>query len=624
MKVFKKITAFAVAMTMGCSVFAFTACNNDDNDGKDEGANILPSGMPAQTVDTGLALALKEKNDYLTVNYTNKTSGAETYSTRVGKVDTSTETTTYEINLAASGTVDLNNGDADLVAKSTSTYESTNKDKDFSYELSSTNYTEYDFLRSWNMFSYTTHEDEEVTDFTGLELSYDGSANVDWEEVLGQFGSIGGGSDVSLYAETPDLSILPTTGDLAKLSMANENELLVRLAAAANTLKYKNGAYCIDLIETVDTVINEVGSVVYALKGVNTVGDILNNAIIKKYFSVITDLVPVELAKATVEDIKPLLLFIQQDLNALKTVEASTTYDYIVSLISSQNLVNIANTIITFMQSQGAAPTAESLSEATATNAFFTKTLDKYSVNEILTLVNSMAQLPLPITLEVLQSAYQLYVEPVCDGEKIILGPNSAITELSVEYKVGNGKLVSQKMSYAFENESSYASSGSGSDGVATSYYYAKKETQEGTIEITYETSAAALKDISANPVSQYVYEWDEDYLDWFYVGGESSEEGEPQKFYVCADVVDGEYAGFKLYDENMQLIGTDANSIEFQVGNAQYVIRESGRTISDQEIVDYCVVENNTDEECATACLTQQLVKQTITVAEFLEANAQ
>ncbi len=629
MKAFKKITAFAVAMTMGCSVFAFTACTPNDDDGGDNNVTSnLPAGKPAQAIDATFASALKEEKDYLTLNYTNKTNGTDTHHTKTNGVETATDTTTYEINLTASGKVDLKGGNADLVAKSVATFEN-DKGKDVSYSIKNNNYVEYDFLRSWNMFSYKA--EKEVTDFTDVELSHDGSANINWEEILGQIGSIGGGSGAATYAEAPDLSALPTTGDLAKLSLANENTVLVKLAAAANTLKYENGVYSIDLIETVDTVIKEVGTVVAALEGDNTVGDILNNAIVKKYFSVITELVPVETVKATVsmaidalstiENVKPLLLYIQQDLDALKTVSASTTYDYIVSLISSQNLVNIANTVITIMQSQGTAPTADVSVGEVASPAFFTKTLDKYSVNEILTIVNSMVQPTLPITLEVVQNAYKSYVEAVCNGGKLIIDKNSAITELSVEYKVESGKLSSQKVSYAFENKHTYEMGSSTSDGVTTAYSTDSAEKQEGVIEIAYDTSAPALKDISANTVSHYEYEWDEEDLYLFTAQDLDGEDWTVYDFYVGAYTQNGEYAGLKLYNASKEEIGQGTDYVDFQVGETSYRIYEQNRSNGEQKSIYYNVDRVNAGT-VNYASLTQTKVKYTATVAEIIAAK--
>lgn len=645
MKALKKITAFAVAMTMGCSIAAFAACNPDGIGDGEEGELTNP---PAQLIDAALASALKQEKQYANLNFVGKMSYVSTHYTKNGSVFDVSYADTHNMDISATGKIDVKNGNGDFVARSSATNTSTGADRNTEISGRNDSTLYYYFLRDWNDFLYESLDRQEVTDFTGKELSYGSSMKIDWEEILGQLGLIGGSSDAGSYASEasspmlPDLSTLPQTGDLACLALPEVNLTLINLAAAANTLNNENGVYSIDLIKTVQTVITEVGSVVSSLKDETTVGDILNNATVKKYFSVITELIPVETVKTTVstvidglaanEDIKPMLLYIQQDLNAIKTITASTTYDYIISLVGSQNLVNIINTVITLTQGQGAA------AGEVASGTFLTKTLDKYTVSEILALVNAIVQtndMP-PITLDVVKNAYELYVKPVCDGETITIdntiNMNSAITELSLEYKVENGKLASQKVNFAFEQTftTDIGEAYPGHipveewDESAIIYYYDKSENKwEGTLEVTYESSAPALVDISSNPVSYYEYEWVEEYLCIFEVPVFDCEQAEYVRCYVGAHVVDGEYAGFKLfYDENQNReIGEGTDSVEFQLGNTSYRIYECGRTMGDRISIDFYVEAINYGI-VATASVSQGEVRRTATVSELLKTR--
>lgn len=518
MKVFKKLTAFAVAMTMGCSIMAFTACGPNDDD-KDKGANNLPKGTPAQAIDASFKEALEKETNYATLKYSNTESGTETYYQKVNGVlnDDYTNTTTHEINMAINGTIDLKNGNADLVAKSVAEYDNDKDKQDFTSNLEYDNFLSYAFIRDWNAFVYDTPDNKEVTDFTGKELEYGSSLKINWEEILKDMGSVGDMIPDISEGALPVLDVLPQTGDLVKLSLMSENYALVKLASAANTIETIDGGYSIDLIKTVETVVKEVGSVVYALNGDNTVGDILKNDIVKKYFSIITDLIPVDDVKDAVvagidalkqeENLKDLInLYFSSDLEGIKKITANDTYDYIVALISSDSLKNILNTVAMIAMQYpggGASPMASAPSNGNMTSDIFTKTLDKYTVNEILSTVNAMVNPPLPITVEVLKNAYKEYVEAICDGNKLYISSDvddtAVLTTLSVEYKLDGNRLASQKVSYAYEREYTSKSGDSviennGSVITTSSTYSEVKETQEGTVELTYETSAPTLK----------------------------------------------------------------------------------------------------------------------------------
>lgn len=634
MKAFKKISAVAVAMAMGCSVFAFTACNPAEDNPPP--VSNLPKGIPAQALDATFASAIQEEKNYVTLNFNNTTSGVETHNEITDGVKTGTDTTTYEINMSVNGKIDFANGDADLVAKSVAAYEN-DKGHDVSYEFSENNFVSYAFLRDWNSFLYDTPDNKEVTDFTGKELEYGGSLKINWEEILAQFVPDDGVMtlDNANAGVLPDLSLLPQTGDLIKLALTGQNYGLVQLAAAANTVEYENGVYSVDLIKTVDTALTEVGSVIYALKGTNTVGEILTNDIVKKYLSIYINLVPVEEAKAAVatgidalneiEEIKPLMPFFKDDLAAIKTVTANDTYDYIIALISSENVLNVVNNVTSIAMEYvgGATPAAEISSGSQG--ALFTKTFDKYTVSEILSTVNALLRMETPVTLNFLQAAYKNYIAPLCDGEKLYINPDpddlTVLNELKVEYKVEDGKLASQKISYDFEKNSAYGGYEDDSD---IDFYVTTQtnETQQGCFELVYETSAPALADISDNTVTYTEVVWDEDDMQQFTVY--ISKNDEYKTFYVGAWVEDGEYVGLKVYDADKKLVtsGTD-KYLPFLVDYEMFFVYECEK----HEGVGYSYVEIEVGEDNTgvfdSLYLSTKEVKMTSTVAQIVAENA-
>jgi hypothetical protein len=643
MKKFKKISAVAVAMAMGCSVFAFTACNPAEDTPP---VSNLPKGIPAQAIDSSFVSAIQEEKNYVTLNFTNSISGTEKHTETTNGVETGSDTTTYEINSSVNGKIDIENGDADLAAKSEATYEN-DKGKDVSEELSENNFVSYAFLRDWNAFLYDTPDNKEVTDFTDKVLEYGGSFKINWEDILSGFlpayGTtvINGATalDGAGSAMLPDLSFLPQTGDLIKLSLAGENCGLVQLAAAANTIVYENGVYSIDLIKTLNTALTEIGSVIYALKGTNTVGEILNNDIIKKYFSIYTNVIPVEEAKAAVatgidalyeiEDIKPLMPFFKDDLAAVKNVTANDTYDYIVALISSENVLNIANNIVSIaMEYVGRATPAAEISSGSQ-DALFTKTFDKYTVSEILSTVNALLGLETPVTLNFLQTAYKNNIVPLCDGEKLYINPElndlTVITDLNVEYKVEGGKLASQKFNYAFEKNSSFGGDfGFGFDDESVTTYISTKttETLQGCFELVYETSAPALTDISENLVPRTEMVWDEDDLKPFNVY--DSRNDVQIEYFVGAWVENGEYVGVKVYDADKNIVNSGSGYVPFLVSGTMYYVYENGK----YEVYEYSYVEIEAGKDydadsVVYLSLSTKAVEKVSTVAQIIAENA-
>ncbi|MBD5584539.1 MAG: hypothetical protein HDQ88_05610 [Clostridia bacterium] len=648
MKVFKKVTAFAVAMTMGCSIMAFTACGPNDDD-KDKGANNLPKGTPAQAIDATFAEAIEQETNYATLKYSNTESVTETYYQKVnGVLDNDyTNTSTHEINMTVNGTIDLKEGNADLVAKSVAEYNNDKNKEDFTGNLEYNNFLSYCFVRDWNSFVYDTPDNKEVTDFTGKELEYGSSLKIDWEEILKEMGSVGDMVPDISEGAVPVLGVLPQTGDLVKLSLLGENYALVKLASAANTIETVDGGYSIDLIKTVETVLKEVGSVVYALNGDNTVGDILKNDIVKKYFSIITELVPVEDVKDAVasaidalykeENLKDLInLYFKSDLEGIKSISANDTYDYIVALISSENLKNVLNTVAMIamqLPGGGASPMASAPSNGAVSSDVFTKTLDKYTVNEILTIVNEMAQPTLPITLDVLKNAYKNYIEVLCDGNKLYVNSDpddtAVLTTLSVEYKLENGKLASQKVSYAYGREYTHKFGESiiesnGSVTTTASTYSEVKETQEGTVELIYGTTAPTLTDISENVVNYVEYVWDENDLQPFNIGyyDYNLDQYVERDFYLGAVVADDGYISYQVYAEDQTTVLAIESDI-FYIENKAFRVVEYDRYFSDT--YSYISVEylDKDGEYYGWTRITPKELNKQSTVAEMISANA-
>lgn len=514
MKVFKKFLAALIAVAMAFATLAFAACGkdesgNDGDDGKNNGdTGIIDASSPAGKLLTAVAAA--PSNAEFTAGFS-EVGDHEFYlvSTPDGEKPAETQTLHLDDATSVTGKADLENGDADVTSKHTeqSKWDSPDAETDVK------EYEGYNFLRDWHAFGCDAPRDDAtgkvkpITDFTNTELAYLGNLN----EILGDLaGQIGAKPEqpVALSAQSA-----PETGAtgigaaditaLATPALAQVNSLLIKLAVAADALKEDNGVYTVDLIKTLNKFYTDIAAAVNSLNDNTTVGDLLSNASLKKYLSLITETVPAQtvyeavsgLVKTQSSEMQLLLSF----LTDIKPDANSATYDYLVKLISSNGLQAFINTMLK--------------AQTGAEQDVFTTTLDKAKVKDLLAMAGTdiatvkamLTNLPFEI------SDTQLKVKIVTkaeEGDYNDLDQTVTFTEVKLGYTVADGKLTGQTASFKSKSDiiQIFANENDESGSYGGNMRYERIEivdNMEASASITYTATAPALTDISGCKVSK-------------------------------------------------------------------------------------------------------------------------
>lgn len=266
-----------MAVVMSFAVFAFTACDPAED------SSVVDSVLAA--LQTGKYAALSSET-----TGTVKQSG----------VGAGTVKTSGKFNIAT--------GNADIVSESVGAGVNAGVD-DYSYV----------YLRDWNAYTYSS--DTKPADFSGIEWSAEGNLNDFISQALQgsgipvDFASVGGVSSVFGL-------IMPLMCHL---------ELSFAKAAGGITEDASAQTLTVDVNKTLYNFVNDIKGVVNGVTDSTTVGDLLGNATVKKYFGVITELVPVDTVKSMLS---------QSGIN-VSPDEGSSTYDYIVKVISSEEVKNL-------------------------------------------------------------------------------------------------------------------------------------------------------------------------------------------------------------------------------------------------------------------------------------------
>lgn len=493
MKIFKKFLAALVAVVMAFGIFAFAACDKDDKNDKTDGTTNGDTGngdtgngggSTTKTPAELLLEAVDKASSYieLTAESTNVTN-TESYTlpSLTDEKPSTTKKSESTTSIIISGKANVETGNADL------TYACSENEGE-----EEENSLVYYFLRDWKMFSCAAEPDEEtgeveeITDFSETILYYGGELS---EMVSGFisliYGKIGGGMAApATLAEQPSLDV----GALASPALGKVNTVLVRLAVAADTLEVNNGVYSVDVIKTLNKAWTEISAVVEALDENTTVGDVLANATVKKYLSVFTELVPAQtLYNVAVESIKSLSSAMQTALSFLADIkpdEGSTTYDYLVKLISSNGVKSLLNTILQ--------------AKLGASQEIFSTTLDKAKVNDLLALaemdVASVKAMLEALPFEISDEKLIVTIE----GEKETT--SITYTELKLGYTVADGKLTEQTLSVKYNQEDKEVDRygfGVGSEMHYTYSIWEASTSAETTASLKYVDSAATLADLS-------------------------------------------------------------------------------------------------------------------------------
>lgn len=351
MKLLKKIAAVALAMCTGASVFAFSACDSDKpfgglfppsgdgNTDNENGNNELPDDEKGDSEAFFASLAAQPDSAaaFETEIGYSTTKSIYTGSSPTNKIVVSSTTD----DIFTRGKADFVGGDLDLAALDSKTEVAGSAS-------ASDNFVSYFFRRDGHEFVSRERGTALVDDYSELTFTYGGEAELE-----------GGIAEIfqlipKFPAETP------------------ANFLVARLADTVGALKVGKKSAAIDVNAMLYKIATDFQTV---LKGVNadtTAGTLLENATVKKYMSVFTELVPVENVASLISHLKYADMIsagITDDklekwgitreqfdkfaakfkgvdfskLSEIRPDEKSTTYDYILKLLKSDELKDVLN-----------------------------------------------------------------------------------------------------------------------------------------------------------------------------------------------------------------------------------------------------------------------------------------
>lgn len=348
MKSLKKLSVIGVAAVMGCSVFAFTACNpdngNDDNDDNGNNAVVGVAGEHAALINGALGQEIKAFGaDFnVTVNtaydYYNYVNGK-----KADKIEGRSSTTVFDaaVNLKAN----LETGDLDVSHVIEDTYS----------EKTETSYM-YVFLRAGKLF-VSDYLENAITDYSKAEFLYAGAlkdfmelpeGGEDMDEITGALDEILG-----------NVNVEEEIGAAVEGVLGLESYTAMALADSFGALTVESGKATVDLNKAVYNAVKAVKEFLGGISINTTVGEILNNKTLKGVLSPFINLIaPADLVKAIkdnlvapdgsdiqTEQVYEMLKEIADKI-LLKPNANETTYDYLVRVISSEELKNVVNDLI--------------------------------------------------------------------------------------------------------------------------------------------------------------------------------------------------------------------------------------------------------------------------------------
>lgn len=400
MKKFKKVITLATASLMAVSVGMFSACGDDyGSQASNEAAEKIIKNLSSQDSQS------------ITLD---------------GKMTQGLATTKVSAN------VNYGAGNADIFASENNAYH-------------------YMFIRDWKV--YTAEDSKtEIKDFSSVPLKLGTDLKAAAEEELGEMTDL-------VFTQIPAF----VNGALSAY-----NSLIISFAKAANAVAYKNNTLTVNYNLAFYNMYNDTKSVVDGLKITTTVGDLLGNNTIKKYMQVLTEFVTVDEINTAVDLVKGMLEStpeapeigvnpvseVDEDtdltpenpetpdytemmqtlgviveavdglLDAVKADANSTTYDYLLKLLSSEELKELINSSV------GEEVLAKKLSE--------------YSVGDLLSLiVQTNDTTVLNAMLKQVKDAYAQLGQYIT--AKAITVEGTSISDVLITYTVDeNFKVLSQ------------------------------------------------------------------------------------------------------------------------------------------------------------------------------------
>lgn len=350
MKLIKKLAASALALIMGCLASVLSACDNGNFEGifPSTGGDTTNNGTGDEDV-VGEVLGDKEA---FFASLAVRPSAAAIFQTEIGYSTTKsiyagsssvtkTVVSSTTDDIFAVGAADLTNGDIDLAI--------TDGRTEVSGTVSdSENFVSYFFRRDGHDFISRNVGAQISEDYSGLTLTYGGET--EFEDEIAEI-----------------FSILPAFG-----AGVPTNYVIAKLADITGALKVGKDSATIDVNAVLYNTATDLHGVLRGVSENTTLEALLQNATVKKYISPFTELIPVEDAASFIANLKYAdLLFLTADdkylasigltrelfdkiadrffgvdfglLSKIEPDDESTTYDYILKLIKSEELRDVLN-----------------------------------------------------------------------------------------------------------------------------------------------------------------------------------------------------------------------------------------------------------------------------------------
>ena len=597
-KLFKTLMAVMVAVLMSLSLVAFAACgpgtedpNPNPNPEKPDDSGITGSTPEITAFLQALAAQETETAQFnFTYQSTSRTDGYHVYyeGENIGeKTDdgyTYSEDQTYD--MTVDGKMNVKYGNADIVYSSKYTDMITDSEAEEAWEDEDNSYI-YIFLRDWYAFTYA--DEEEVKDFTDIPLYFETDIKALFADLLDEaMGAISLGDIASM-------ALVPSTG----LSTAY-------LADKFGALTLEDGKAVADFNLAAYNLIQSVKEMLELIDGDTTIGDVLADETVKTLIEAYT-------ASLTAQDVKDML-----DLALLQALEVeiedgytlremledmfalvpggfditmlipapdrgSTVYEYIVKLVSSEELKLLIN-LATFEPSENPEDITFLL-DTTLDKVPLDFFLDKYadtSYEEVKAAFEdctkdvTKTELNITVKYEYTEFEYRdfdpdmdCYIT-VTETYYIPTQDSISIKNLKIEYTLDGNTLTAISVDGAQITEySTYIDEDirSDGDGEVTKNIVMNEQTESAVIslEITLNSLDAdyAFEDIGENQVVIAKEEWVDGIDNYLYlhlddVAVEYGGYAEQVILTAILKVENGLPVGVELYDEDENLIDVD------------------------------------------------------------------
>ncbi|MDE6273889.1 MAG: hypothetical protein K2L87_02440 [Clostridiales bacterium] len=476
----KKILALSLAtiMTSGLFVVAAVGCGDDNDNDPNKGTGTVQGSTKESTALLNSMLAQEFAALSADVN-ADITNTQERYEYNNGTKGKKTDSESYTMNMVETTKLNLKDMNADITVKMTA-------DKEVEEWT-------YAFLRNFHSFDYDARESGEVKNWnSNITLNYGGYAFDEMELDNPMLEGLLGDSMGDAFGEAYSTEMKVCTYTLTKL------------ADSFSALKIEKDKATIDVNAMAYGMATQITAVLNKLNDNTTVGDLLKEPAIKNILMSITELFPVtdvkaaidEVVKSLPDEVKGMLTAMQIDLSKIFVApdKNSTTYDYILKILGSQELLNAVNKAL-----QQAIPSDSAMSGAPVG---LTETFDKMKISTILQMTGA------PIKVTDLKDFVTPYLQGITktnftlnDGES----DTFTLSDASIVYTLSGNKVTKQDISAKFSMLSTSYGNGSSSGSYISEY------TTAGTATATIEYSATeyTLADISNCKTQQSAHQYE-------------------------------------------------------------------------------------------------------------------